>query len=410
MIRDHQFDFLVSLQKQVRNDYAEFWNSFLSRMNVNTYSMDKTSQAIAKMQGLNSFTQAAFSPPLPNIVSQVNSQIESLLSGFKASANLANTLSDFSGSLESSINYLSNLSPSVSDSVEDIRKSVGCSAYFLDVIEKNRNWNLTSALSADYSARLFKIGQAHSDFVNRSLGLLQQEFTSVTYGKILRSLDVATDQLLISSDALSSLIPSVESITQLPPPCTLNLPVVQQREILEMDSESESPVPSTVLSYQTYTDIHALLQCNDATTTAEGQALISLTCKVVVAVNELPWVVAEDDTTFGKFIDHLYFLFYEGAGTDKLRYLIDYGGVLAEEDCSFLWRLKHIRNLWLRHDIERGSESEKKRKRLELKTDLAFYGFDRKPLSTDEFRTLQATVVKDMGAFVSTLESAILKS
>ena len=72
----------------------------------------------------------------------------------------------------------------------------------------------------------------------------------------------------------------------------------------------------------------------------------------------LPWLIPYDEKSFGKFVDGLYFIAYEGAGKDKLRFLKDYGGPLTPEECDVIWSIKTLRNKWLRHDVDHGKESD----------------------------------------------------
>ncbi len=56
-------------------------------------------------------------------------------------------------------------------------------------------------------------------------------------------------------------------------------------------------------------------------------------------------------------MDQLFFLLYEGAGTDNCRLL----GIIDDSDLQPLWRVKHLR-LDFRHDIEHGEVRDIARK------------------------------------------------
>ena len=85
----------------------------------------------------------------------------------------------------------------------------------------------------------------------------------------------------------------------------------------------------------------------------------------------------------------------------NLRYQKENGGLMTKEQCNFLWRLKHLRNKWLRHDIDHGTDAEIRKKKAQLAETLKFYGFNKKPKSTFDYRQLQVAIVDDMTGFVN---------
>jgi hypothetical protein len=96
-------------------------------------------------------------------------------------------------------------------------------------------------------------------------------------------------------------------------------------------------------------------QCNEAGKTSTcGIEFFKPTTRLMIAFNELPWIFPTNQSLFGNVIDCFYFIFYEGAGRDKLRFLNTYGGPLTEADCEFIWCIKHLRNKWIRHDADHG--------------------------------------------------------
>lgn len=86
------------------------------------------------------------------------------------------------------------------------------------------------------------------------------------------------------------------------------------------------------------------------------------TNRLMESLIALPNLIATNRTTFAEFVDYLYFIVYEAAGKDSLRYL----GPLSDADAEPVWMTKNLRNLDLRHDVEHGSESDvrKKQKRV----------------------------------------------
>ena len=92
------------------------------------------------------------------------------------------------------------------------------------------------------------------------------------------------------------------------------------------------------------------------------QEVFRLTNRLAESLIALPNLVAVTEQQFGEFVDYLYFVVYEGAGKDKLRFL----GLIDEADAEPVWMLKHLRNYFTRHDVEHGKDKDiqKKQERL----------------------------------------------
>jgi len=401
-----QYDLTRSIQENAMRQYLSFWKGIqpVLRSAASMSQMNQTLKASANVSL--SFSRG----PLSSILKHTNSQMAALLAAAKPSAGLAKTLSDFTSGLNSNMGLLDKIPLSIGRALEDVHKSMGCSAYLFDVVRKSVSMDLKFPGATDFMARLLRVGWQHDIFVNKTIRRLQGESSGPVFEKLMRSVDVEKNQMLSTISTMGGLLPRIETYSEMPPPCTLNLPEIQQNEILDIELDADTPAPSTGLSSEISANIRILLKCKDIALPVDGKALISHTDKILVSVNELPWVVAIDETTLGQFIDHLFFLLYEGAGSENLRFVKKYGGVLEDSDCGFIWRFKHMRNLWFRHDPQHGKPADIERKKRELQDDLASYGLNHKPRDVKEFRQLQAKMVEDMGAFVSTLETAILKS
>ena len=89
-----------------------------------------------------------------------------------------------------------------------------------------------------------------------------------------------------------------------------------------------------------------------------GQEMIfSPTNKSFKATLCLATAFSTDQNTFGNVIDSLYMVIYEGSGEAK-RIL----KLLSDEECSAIWKIKHIRTDF-RHDIEHGDEAKYMKKK-----------------------------------------------
>jgi len=87
-------------------------------------------------------------------------------------------------------------------------------------------------------------------------------------------------------------------------------------------------------------------------------------------------------------IDCLYFIFYEGAGKDNLRFLDKNGGPLTNKDCDLIWCIKHLRNKWSRHDIDHGKDKEIQKSWKELAAKFRWLGLAEYPTEARHFQKL----------------------
>ena len=97
----------------------------------------------------------------------------------------------------------------------------------------------------------------------------------------------------------------------------------------------------------------------------------------------------------------MYFVLYEGAGGTSLRYRGS--DLLTDSECEFIWRLKHLRNKWLLHDIEHRSQRDY-RTSLARRTDaLEFFGLSHVPATPVDFRTLHRAILDEAERFLQLL-------
>ena len=125
------------------------------------------------------------------------------------------------------------------------------------------------------------------------------------------------------------------------------------------------------------------------------------------AYADLPGLVPSNQASFADFIDRLYWVFYEGAGKDSLRYLSAYGGPFDAPGCEVIWTIKTLRNKWYRHDPDHGSSSDVRRPYRELKDTLRRCGFERLPDSAKDYRRIHLALVNELIQFLQKLRDAL---
>jgi len=144
-----------------------------------------------------------------------------------------------------------------------------------------------------------------------------------------------------------------------------------------------------------------VVNCNEARTLAGKSPIFQYTDSSVAALCEMPWSIPRAKGQLGEFVDHLYFVLYEGAGWDELRFIGD--ELLSDEECGFIWDLKHLRNKWLRHDPNHGDSSSITKSKSLLKEALLHFGFDHIPTEAPEFRQLHSALLDGATGFLSRL-------
>lgn len=143
--------------------------------------------------------------------------------------------------------------------------------------------------------------------------------------------------------------------------------------------------------------------CNEAVKVRGQHEIFKPTTKLTDACMTLPWVVADDRTSFGDVVDALYFMFYEAAGRDKLRYW----DFLTADMAAIVFAIKHLRNYYLRHDPDHGSDREIHRKWKSLGDSLEWLGMTRLPRSAKEYRRLHGQLLARGEEFLEELIARI---
>jgi hypothetical protein len=225
---------------------------------------------------------------------------------------------------------------------------------------------------------------------------------------LMASLYMTESQLSGINDLLSTVIsPEIEIIS--PSPIRpLRLPRIQQMELLRSpeigEVKHEEDIirlsPAAYAAAVTRAVLHMVTGCNEQNLASGKKEVFKTTTRFVEAVADMIWLLPHDKCTFADFVDCLYFIFYEGAGRDNLRYLKANGGVLEPEDCNFIWSIKILRNKWLRHDLEHGSPSDIKRSRETLLEQFKLLGLKQFPKSAADYRFLHRKLLEEAHSFL----------
>lgn len=247
------------------------------------------------------------------------------------------------------------------------------------------------------SARLFSFPGTYAEFVRHTTGQLAADPVPHVATRLRGSLNLAEHQLLEIADAISSFIALPEDDEEPDAIRVLDAPFTQQDELLshnlvedENDTVALTAVSPTAQTVQRVRRILELVTlCNEAGKTSElGVEIFKPTTRLMIVFCDLPWLSATDRLRFGDILDCLYFIFYEGAGKDNLRFLDKNGGPLIDADCDLIWCIKHLRNKWCRHDADHGKDTEIQKSWTELAQKFRWLGLAEHPTETGHFREL----------------------
>lgn len=247
------------------------------------------------------------------------------------------------------------------------------------------------------SARLFGAPSAYSAFVRHTTERLAADPVPDIAARLRGSLNLAQQQLLDIADTVSGFIVVPDDEEEPDDIRVLNAPFTQQDELLaydavedETDTEAMTIVSPTAQTVQRGRRVLELVtQCNEAgKTSAYSVEIFKPTTRLMTVFNDLPWLSPTDRSGFADVVDCLYFIFYEGAGKDNLRFLDRHGGPLTDADCDLIWCIKHLRNKWSRHDADHGKEQDIQKSWTELAAKFRWLGLAEHPTDARHFHQL----------------------
>lgn len=247
------------------------------------------------------------------------------------------------------------------------------------------------------SARLFEAPSAYTAFVRHTMERLTADPAPDIAARLRGSLNLAEYQLLGIADAVSGFIVVPDDEEKPDDIRALSAPFTQQDELLayytvedETDTEAMTIVSPTAQTVQRGRRVLELVTlCNEAgKTSAYGVEIFKPTTRLMTVFNDLPWLSPTDRFRFGDVVDCLYFIFYEGAGKDNLRFLDKHGGPLTDADCDLIWCIKHLRNKWSRHDADHGKEKDIQKSWAELAAKFRWLGLTEHPTDARHFQQL----------------------
>lgn len=266
------------------------------------------------------------------------------------------------------------------------------------------------------SGRLFEVPRAYVEFVQHTTDRLAADPLPDIAARLRGSLNLAEHQLVEIADVVTGFVVVPEDEDEPDKVRVLDAPFTQQEELLThdlVDDENDiaaltavSPTAETVWLARRVLEL--VTQCNDAAKTSPlGVEIFKPTTRLLTVFTDLPWMSARNRFLLSDVLDCLYFIFYEGAGKDNLRFLDRHGGPLTDADCDFIWCLKHLRNKWSRHDPDHGKEGDIRKSWADLAAKFRWLGLAEHPTEMRHFQQLHHKLLELAEQFLACILSRL---
>jgi hypothetical protein len=290
----------------------------------------------------------------------------------------------------------------------------------LRVAESLKRFNVFDKCDA-LAARLMLPQHAFADFASMTAARLADVTSSVPASALRASLRLAEMQLVTTSDVLARALGCADvhaATTVVEHEPLLVVPSVQQQELLdsglefhEEDSDGIINSSSTAQTAELAGGILLLVtQCNEASKLAGKGYVFKPTNRMLEAFARLPWELATDKKQLADIVDCLFWTLYEGAGDDNLRFLKDKGGWMDVAECDAVFRVKRLRNKWLRHDPNHGNELKISKSWQDVLEALKELGLKGLPVNQTDYRRVHACILRQVEAFLKSLLARIVES
>jgi hypothetical protein len=262
------------------------------------------------------------------------------------------------------------------------------------------------------SARLLDSVKLYSKFIDFTFNRLTTSVPEDVISSLMRSMTITEEQLLTNTDQLIGFVQTPEDNEQPERTRDLNAPYVQQDALLArlnlggdvfVDVTSANVTP-TIIIEMAKKILELITSCNEAGRVSKySREFFKPTTRLLSVYHDLPWIIATDKQQFAEVVDCLYFIFYEGAGKDKLRFLDQSGGPLTDAECDFIWWIKQIRNKWIRHDPDHGEERTIIKSWESLSETFKKLGMNRLPSDPATFQELHLNLLRNANEFLELL-------
>ena len=274
--------------------------------------------------------------------------------------------------------------------------------------------NALLSVRQDFVSRLLLPHGVYGDFSRRTIERMGASTDAVEIKTLGYSLRLAEYQLLATVEPVVDLMEEAKGDSEDGATVgdgLLTVPFVQQEELLAQDTPLEGDTLSQALARSEtaqLTDlgrrvVQLVPKCNEAARIALGREVFKPTNRCIESCTSLPWTLASDKASLGNVVDYLFWVFYEGAGDQNLRFHTGGGGPLAAEECNVVFWVKFLRNKWLRHDPDHGEEPKIKKSWGDVGETLRSLGIKHLPVAEQHFRFIHRRLLEEAEAFLRLL-------
>ena len=363
--------------------------------------------------------QSPISSTIENVSKIFSEQIQLLTQVALPTANLTRLLAQqqlWTESLNESL-LKANSFNSVSASIRNVMLTHELSTQrLLESVLKSPLYEFQRNLTS----RLMWPQSMFANFANKTIERIANANDERTAAVLECSLSIAESQLLTSSQVVATMVDGAAAQQAHPsdlPRNRLVLPFAQQTELLEGGQEIIAVDLEAALGNSQYAQLCRVAlrvqllfpQCNEAAKISLRREIFKPTTRFMEAMARLPWTLAKDQTGLANVVDYLFWMIYEGAGDDTLRYHIDGNGPLTTDECNFVFWIKFLRNKWLRHDPDHGKDAKIDKAWSDVAKALSAFGIDHLPVTRQHFYVLHRRMLEEAEKFLTLLLEKLTK-
>jgi hypothetical protein len=228
-------------------------------------------------------------------------------------------------------------------------------------IESSSAWRLTTSTLTErlrevnmfasrpqLASRLMQPTFAYSEFASRTLERLESPTNERDAGALAGSLTLADEQIVEATSALEAMIEVPNEADRASPQVPYNVFDEQLQDLVlagEVSTDSSYEYlslrsPAAAIAGKVRQILALVNRCNAAVKLRGDQpAIFKAPYMVMEAYTDLPWLLADGKGNFTIFINYLYSILYEGAGSQNLRFIA--GNYISQNECEPLWNLKY---------------------------------------------------------------------
>lgn len=270
--------------------------------------------------------------------------------------------------------------------------------------------------------RIFEPSVAYGHFAARTLEQLTNPISESRRAALAGSLLLADTQAIRTTSLLTAFgaQPTRPSEIEPTPIIVVRRPVINRYRLQREELISQEDAISEGADYEALVELAPSAEfydkarrcmeliglCDEANLTCTGETIFKLTPMFILSfASGLLGTVAQNRVTLARVVEDLYIVLYEAAGKDKLRYLER--NYLTREECEIVWKIKHLRNKWLSHDAEHGSDRDiRESRRLRFEA-LKWLGVERIPTQRNEYARLHGLLLEKVHEFLMLLLTRI---